>query len=137
VTAGLLLLVLAPIVLPIKLYRWLTGTGKKLTYVNTTDVDPLTYQGERPVVVALWATWASVWSVATERIMLDLQAEFSGRCEFVYVEAVSKDVEQRYGVSVVPAVLVFQHGREAARFINLLEADELRTCVAKLASPEA
>jgi hypothetical protein len=130
-TAVLLLILLAPIALPLKLYRWVTGTGKKPAYPNTLEGDPLAYAGPRPVVVSLWATWATVWSVATEQIIRELQTEFAGKCEFVYIEAVDRSVKAKYGVDVVPAVLVFHGGQEVGRFINLLEADALRRCVAE------
>ncbi len=137
VTAALLLLLLAPIVLPIRFYRWLTGKGKKPTYANTLESDPLAYAGQRPLVVSLWATWATVWSVATERIIRELQTEFADRCEFVYIEAADRSVTASFRVDVVPAVLVFHGGQEVARFINLLEADALRQCLAQLAAREA
>lgn len=50
-TALLLLILLLPIVLPIKLYRWVTATGTKPVYQITLEGDPLAYFGERPVVV--------------------------------------------------------------------------------------
>jgi thioredoxin-like negative regulator of GroEL len=131
-TALLLLILL----LPIKLYRWLTGTGKKPVYPSTLEGDPLAYSGERPVVVALWATWASVWSAATEQIVRDLHSEFAGKCEFVYIEATGRSVLEKYGVEVIPTVLVFHGGREVGRFINLLEAAELRECVAQRVAAE-
>ena len=36
-TAALLLVLLAPIILPIRLFRWVTGTGKKPVYTSTTS----------------------------------------------------------------------------------------------------
>ena len=136
-TAGLLLLLLAPVVLPLKLYRWVTGAGRKPSYHSTVEGDPLAYTGEQPLVVSLWASWATVWKVATEQIVRELQAEFAGRCEFAYVEVTGRAIEEKYGVQVTPAVLVFHGGREIGRFINLLEADELRSCVSKAADPVA
>jgi thioredoxin-like negative regulator of GroEL len=129
--ALLLLILLSPIVLPIRLYRWLTGTGKKPVYENTLEGDPLSYTGERPVVVALWATWASVWNAATARIVVDLQKKFAGRCEFVYVEATSRGVLETYGADIVPTVLVIQNRQEVGRFVNLLDGEEFERCLAE------
>ena len=137
ITGALLLVLLAPIVLPIKLYRWVTGTGKKPAYANTLEGDPLVYAGPLPVVISLWASWATVWSVATEQIIRGLQVEFAGKCEFVYIEAVDRSVNDKYNVDVMPAVLVFHRGQEVGRFINLLEADALRKCVAERTSSRA
>lgn len=136
--ALLLLILLSPIVLPIWLYRWLTGTGKKPVYENTLEGDPTSYTGERPVVVALWATWASVWSAATEQIVVNLQQKFAGRCEFAYVEATSRGLLEKYGTDVVPTVIVFQNCQEVGRFVNLLDGEELERCLEeRLAAAEA
>ena len=131
VTAFLMLVLLAPILLPMKLYRWITGTGKKPVYLSTLEGDPLAYSGERPVVVSLWATWATVWTVTTAQIVQGLQGEFAGRCEFVYIEAVSSGIQEEYKADAIPAVLVFHRGQEVGRFINLLEAEPLRGCIAQ------
>jgi hypothetical protein len=130
-TALLLLIVLLPFIIPIKLYQWLTGTGKKPTYFNTLEGDPRAYAGDRPVVIALWAMGLTVWEVATEQIVQQLQNEFDGKCEFVYVEAVTFAVEEDYKVDNIPAVLVLHHGQEVGRFLNLMEPNELRQCIAK------
>ena len=131
--AGLLLLLLAPVILPARLFRWMAGRDKKPVYPSTVEGDPLAYAGPRPLVVSLWAPWASIWKIATEQIVRDLQAEFSGRCEFAYVEVTDSSIEQKYGVQVAPAVLVFHSGHEIGRFINLLEATELRRCISRVA----
>jgi len=127
--AVLLFILLSPIVLPIWLYRWLTGKGKKPVYENTLEGDPTSYTGERPVVVALWATWASVWNAATEQIVMNLQTKFQGRCEFVYVEATSRGVLAKYGTDIVPAVIVMERGQEVGRFVNLLDGAVLERCL--------
>lgn len=127
--ALLLLILLSPIMLPIWFYRWLTGSGKKPVYENTLEGDPTSYTGERPVVVALWATWASVWNTATEQIVVDLQNKFASRCEFVYVEATSRGVLEKFGADVVPTVIVLERGQEVGRFVNLLDSEELERCL--------
>ena len=85
-TAGLLLILLSPIVLPIKLLNAVTGRCKKPTYIGTIEGDPFAYDGDRPVLIAIWATWASIWQAATEKVVEHLKNEFSGKYEFAYVE---------------------------------------------------
>jgi len=135
-TALLLLLLLAPIVIPLKLLKRLTGSDKKPEYSSTIECDPLTYTGDRPLVVALWATWATVWKVSTAQIIHEVKNEFAGRCEFIYVEGIDRSIGAKYGVKVLPAVLVFHGGKEVARFINLLNADELRQAIHDIAGAE-
>jgi hypothetical protein len=111
--------------------------GDREETYNTLEGDPLAYRGEKPVVVALWATWASVWSAATEQIVRDLQTEFAGECEFAYVEAVQRTVLEKYRIDVVPTVLVFQRNQEVGRSVNLLDAGQLRQCIEPLVATES
>jgi hypothetical protein len=131
-TALILLLLLAPIVIPIKLFRRLTGSNKKPEYSSTIRCDPLTYAGDPPLVVAVWATWASVWKIAIAQIMSEMQTEFAGKCEFMYIEGTARGGPENYGAAVLPAVLVFHGGREVARFINLIDANKLRQSLSDL-----
>lgn len=132
-TASLLLLVLAPVLIPLKAVRRLTGGRNKPGYSSTLDGDPLAYGGERPVVVAVWADWATVWRVATAEVMDEMKHEFAGRCEFVCVEGGGKEVGAKYGVDVLPVVIVYHRGKEVTRFVNLRDANDLRAALAPLA----
>jgi hypothetical protein len=130
VTAGLLRIVLIPIILPIKLLNALTGRGKKPAYVSTIPGDPLAYDGDRPLLIAVWAGWASVWRIATEKVVEQLKEEFSGKCEFAYVECADRSVTNAYRADVVPVLILRHRGQELARFANTLEADPVRQAIA-------
>ena len=131
VTATLLLVLLAPIVLAIKLFNAVTGRGKKPSYVGTIEGDPLAYDGERPILIALWASWAAVWRSATAKVVDQLKAEFAGTCEFAYVECTDNSVNQTYGAHVVPVLILRHRGRELARFVNTLDAEPVRRAMAE------
>ena len=128
--AGLLLILLSPIVLVIKALQAITGQGKKPAYVSTIEGDPLAYAGDRPVLIAVWATWASVWRAATEQIVEQLRSEFAGKCEFAYVECVNSAVKDAYRADVVPVLILRLRGQELGRFVNTLEADQVRQAIA-------
>ena len=121
-----MLIILFPVVLVIRLLRMLTGGRKKPVYVGTIDGDPLTYMGDRPLVIAVWATSASVWKAATEQVIERLKTELAGRCEFAYVECNSTEVRERYKATVVPLVVIWHRGKEVSRFVNVLKSDEIR-----------
>lgn len=128
-TAILLLLILWPFVVVIRIYNFLTGKGKKPVYVSTIEGDPIAYAGDRPLVVAIWEMWSPVWRQCGEGIMADLKKEYEGRCEFAYVESARPNVRKvcdTYNVEVLPAILVFHHGKEVARYINATRGDEIR-----------
>lgn len=133
-SARILRMLLAPLAWVRKLRKRASGEDKKPVYVNTIDVDPVLYSGDRPLVVSVWATWASIWEV-TAPIVEQLKTEFAGRCEFSYVEMVNRSTLQKYGVDVLPAVLVYRNGKEVARFINLIQIDEPRKAIASLVGP--
>ena len=130
-TAGLLLILLSPIVLAIKLLNAVTGRGKKPTYIGTIEGDPLGYDGDRPLLIAVWATWASIWQAATENVVQQLKDEFSGKCEFAYVECANRAVRETYGVDVVPVLILRRHGQELGRFVNTLEAEDVRKAISE------
>ena len=132
-TAGLLLILLAPVVLPIKLLNAVTGRGRKPSYIGTIEGDPLAYAGDRPVLIAVWATWASVWRAATEQVVEQLRGEFTGKCEFAYVECVNSAVKDAYRADVVPVLILRHRGQELARFVNTLEAEQVRQAIAGIA----
>ena len=133
-TGRLLLLALLPIVLPTRLWKRLTGRGRPPTYINTVDVDPFAYGGSRPLVVSIWASYATVWKVATANVIEQLRGEFTDKCEFMFIDGSrGASVDPRFRVDVLPAVLVFHGGREVGRFINLLDPDEPRKLIGGLA----
>lgn len=132
--AFVLLVLLTPIVLPIKLWKFIRGERKPF-YENTIAVEPLKYSGDKPLVVAVWVTWASVWRDSTEKIIAGLKETYAGKCEFYYIEGSNRKTLAEYNVDVLPAVLVFQGGKEVGRFINMYNDDEIKTLINRLTTP--
>lgn len=135
-TVLLLRVILFPVAMVLAFFEWVTGAGKKPAYLSTIQEHPLEYRGDRPLVIAVWATWASVWSSTLEAIT-QVKDEFAGRCEFCFVEATGNDVAAEYQVEIVPTVIVRHKGKEVARLVNLMDADELRKAVAKCVAESA
>jgi hypothetical protein len=129
--AKLLLILLAPVVLAIKLVNAITGKGKKPSYASTIEGDPLAYDGDRPILIAVWATWAAVWRAATEKVVDQLKSEFSGKCEFAYVECTDNSVNDTCHAKVIPVLILRHRGQELARFVNTLDAEQVRQAIAK------
>lgn len=130
-TAKLLLILLAPLVLVIKLANAVTGRGKKPSYVSTIEGDPLAYDGDRPILIAVWATWAAVWRAATASVVEQLKHKFSGKCEFAYVECTTNSVNETYRANVIPVLILRHRGQELARFVNTGDAEQVRQAIAK------
>lgn len=130
--AIVLMVLLYPIVLIIRLVGLLTGQ-KKPVYVGTLESDPLEYAGDKPLLIAVWAEGASVWSAATADVVEQLKKEFAGRCEFSYVEASSKAVTEAYGANIVPVLILRHRGAELGRFVNTMGLEEVRPAIAAIA----
>ncbi|MFO0819391.1 MAG: hypothetical protein U1A77_15700 [Pirellulales bacterium] len=123
-----LMVLLYPIVLTLRAVRSLSG-DRKPVYEGTIAGDPLAYSGDSPLLIAVWAEWASVWTAATADIVEQLKSEFAGRCEFAYVEASSKSVTESYGAQIVPVLILRHRGAEVGRFVNTMELAEVRPAI--------
>ena len=129
-TAKVLRVLLFPIVVLYRLFRRLRPL-KKPEY-HSTVTDPIQAPGSLPIVIAVWASWSTVWTVVTEKIILQLQREFAGRCEFAFVEGESKEVREEYGAKILPVVIVRANGREIERFVNLTKEEPVRRVLEKV-----
>jgi hypothetical protein len=128
-TALVLMALLFPLVLVIGLVRLVMGRRKPV-YASTIEGDPLAYTGDRPLLIAVWAEWASVWTAATAQAVEQLRQEFAGQCEFGYVEASGRSVTDAYRAEVVPVLILRHRGAEVGRFANVLRAEEVRPAIA-------
>jgi hypothetical protein len=128
ITKWILLILLFPFVVVARLVQIFSGS-RKPEYTSTIEGDPWLYQGDRPLLIAVWAEWASIWLGTTDKVVEELQTEFAGRCEFAYVEA-TRAIMREHNIDVVP-VLIFRApgGAELARFPNVLEPDEARAAI--------
>jgi hypothetical protein len=139
-SARLLLLLLAPVLLTIQIRRFLTGQSPKRRgrldpdLLSTIDGDPLAYSGDQPVVVAFWSESTPVWKAAAFPALIQLQTEFGAACKFRYLEAIPDNslIQSELEVSIIPTILVLHHGKEIARFVNVLSGGELRQVLADL-----
>jgi hypothetical protein len=126
-TAFLLVLLLWPLVRVIRVWQSLTGY-RKPEYAGTIEGDPMAYAGDKPLLIAVWGEYATVWTAATADVVEQLKAEFADRCEFTYVEE-SREVREKYQAEVVPVLILRHRGQELGRFVNTVEADEVRPAI--------
>jgi hypothetical protein len=128
--AIILLILLFPFVVSLRLVRVLRRRRAETVLTGSIDGDPLAYTGDAPVLIALWADWATVWQVATRGVVEQLEREFAGRCEFAYVDASARTVRGAYGAAVVPTLILRQHGTDIERFVNVLKVEDVRSAIA-------
>lgn len=131
-TAIFLLVLLAPIVFPIRLFQWITGTAYNPQYDNSIDGDPMKYIGDKPIIIAVWAKWASIWKTMTDELVSQLRSEFGDRCEFAYIEITEHGQVDELGLNVAPTVILRHSGQDIARFPNMIDRDEIDAALTKL-----
>jgi hypothetical protein len=135
--ARILLALIAPILLLIRLSRILRGkpvkrAGKLDPHLlsSISAADPLDYRGERPLLAAFWALGTN-WDAGGFDALLNLQRDFAGRCEFLYVEATSESgaLRERHRIDIIPTVVLFHRGVELARAVNAFSPELLRAAL--------
>ena len=117
-----ILIILGIIVLAAFLWIITRDSSYQPSLQSTYDGDPFAYDGNKTLVVAVYAPWASVWKVTeSELAKLNLQ-----RYDLRLVSADSeRELARRLGTNIVPTVFVFRDGKTLQSFPNLMRIDEL------------
>ena len=101
---------------------WLTDSGE-------ADFPTVVEQSTIPVLVDFWAPWCGpcrVVSPTLEQIARDLP----GKIKLVKVNTDdAPNLSQRFGIRGIPTMILFDHGKAAARVTGALPAPALRTWV--------
>jgi thioredoxin 2 len=101
---------------------WLTESGE-------ADFPTVVEQSTIPVLVDFWAPWCGpcrVVSPTVEQIARDLP----GKLKLVKVNTDdAPNLSQRFGIRGIPTLILFDHGKPAARVTGALPAPALRTWV--------
>lgn len=98
-----------------------------MKHVNTQELNEL-LKGDKPVVIDFFATWCGPCKMLAP-IFEEVSASYPG-CEFVKVDT-DKDAEHaiKYGVSVIPTLVVVKNGKVTGTTKGYMSADELRSFV--------
>ena len=85
--------------------------------------DPFSYEGDKKLIVAVYASWAPVWKATeAELAKLDLSK--------YDLRLVSADHEtglsKRLGTKIVPTVFLFEDGKIVKTLPNLMQINELQ-----------
>ncbi|MCX7704206.1 MAG: thioredoxin [Planctomycetota bacterium] len=94
--------------------------------VNDENFEEEVLKSEIPVMVDFWAEWCPPCRMLSPLID-KLAEEYRGRikvCKFNASEAT--DITQRYGISAVPTLILFENGNEVERRVGALPESKLR-----------
>ena len=88
------------------------------TAVKTADFEKEVLQSDVPVLVDFWAPWCPPCRAIAPT--LDVVAEeFSGKAKIVKVDVDDEpEVAARYGVSSIPALLLFKGGEQVGQLVG-------------------
>ena len=87
--------------------------------LKVDNFEKLVLEADKPVLVDFWATWCMPCRMIAP-VVEEIAEETQGRA---YVGKVNVDEQaalaQRYRVSSIPTLIVFEHGREVRRTVGV------------------
>ncbi len=106
------------------------SAGAPITLTDAT-FDRIVGASAQPVLVDFWAPWCGPCHVVGP-IVDQLAREFAGRALVVKLNVDDHQrVAQRFGISGIPALLVFKDGRAVERLVGAQPAPALRQALAR------
>ncbi len=90
--------------------------------IATYDGRPEDYNGNKTLLVAVHAKWASVWRVTAE-VLANLDTK---KYDIMLINADNDSAAvKKLGVDIIPTVIVFKDGSEVTRLPNMMNVDQL------------
>ena len=98
---------------------------------NTGSFEKVVLQSAVPVLVDFYATWCGPCKMLTP-VLEDLAKSYEGRAAIVKVDVdESQDLATQYGISAVPALLVFQNGQVMNQTVGFQSRKDLAAMLDK------
>ena len=86
--------------------------------VKTADFEKEVLQSDVPVLVDFWAPWCPPCRAIAPTLDV-VAAEFSGKAKIVKIDVDDEpEVAARYGVSSIPALLLFKGGEQVGQLVG-------------------
>lgn len=87
--------------------------------------EKLVLHADKPVVVTFYADWCGdCWRLGPH--LAAAAEQLGGRIDFYRVEDSHRDLEEQYGVHLIPDVMVFVDGHIVRRWVNATDGAEYR-----------
>ena len=101
------------------------------TAVKTADFEKEVLQSEVPVLVDFWAPWCPPCRAISPTLDV-VASEFEGKAKIVKVDVDDEpEVASRYGVSSIPALLLFKDGQQVGQLVGAHPKSTITTLISK------
>lgn len=101
------------------------------TAVKTADFEKEVLQSEVPVLVDFWAPWCPPCRAISPTLDV-VASEFEGKAKIVKVDVDDEpEVASRYGVSSIPALLLFKGGQQVGQLVGAHPKSTITTLISK------
>ena len=99
--------------------------------VKTADFEKEVLQSDVPVLVDFWAPWCPPCRAIAPTLDV-VAAEFDGKAKIVKVDVDDEpEVAARYGVSSIPALLLFKGGQQVGQLVGAHPKSTISTLITK------
>ena len=99
--------------------------------VKTADFEKEVLQSEVPVLVDFWAPWCPPCRAISPTLDV-VASEFEGKAKIVKVDVDDEpEVAARYGVSSIPALLLFKGGQQVSQLVGAHPKSTITTLISK------
>lgn len=99
--------------------------------LNDSNFDEIVLKSEKPVLVDFWAVWCGPCGVMSP-LVDEVASDQEGRLVVGKLNCdESMDIAQRYGITGIPAFLIFKDGEVVDRVMGVMPKGELLAAVEK------
>lgn len=99
--------------------------------LNDSNFDEIVLKSEKPVLVDFWAVWCGPCGVMSP-LVDEVANDQEGRLIVGKLNCdESMDIAQRYGITGIPAFLIFKDGEVVDRVMGVMPKGELLAAVEK------
>jgi thioredoxin 1 len=107
------------------------GEGENVFVFSSGNFSAEVLSSPQPVLVDFWASWCGPCRMIAP-IVSELAGEFKGRVKVgkVNVDA-EPDLARQYGITAIPALLIFKDGKQVDQIVGLGSKEELQAKLSK------